>query len=145
MEEPVLNTVNEGFEALARISFPFFRRPDDLERLMCDEWPDIHPWMWLLKVQGSAEFWAATLREQFLYLVLVPFAKDKLSDDVFCFAGNDTSGDPAVLVIHGFTTPGWEYRGMWRSFSDWYLDAQQQHVAWLREEEEGVAMFGDSE
>ena len=145
MEKPVLNTVSESFQALAKISPPSFMCPNDFEQLMRGEWPDIHPWMWLLKVKDSAEFWSATLREQFVYLMLVPFAKDKFSDDVFCFAGNDTSRDPAVLVIHGFTTPGWEYRGMWRSFSDWYLDAQQQHVAWLRDEEEEAASFGDSE
>lgn len=134
MEESVISTAGERFEELARIApSSSFRSPDDFALLMSGECPEIDPWMWLLELKDLAEFWVDTLREQFVYLVLVPFAKDEFSDDIFCFAGNDDSGDPAVLVIHGFTTPGWEYRGMWRSFSEWYLDARQQHVQWLRD------------
>ena len=135
MEKPIFSTVAERFAELDRVSPPGFRGPDRFITLMSGECPDIDPWMWLLDLKDLAEFWTTCLRKQFPYLVLVPFAKNTFSDDVFCFAGNDTSGDPAVLVIHGFTTPGWEYRGMWRSFSEWHLDALQLHEEWLRDRE----------
>lgn len=144
MEEPIFNTVAERFEEFGKVSPPGFRGPDQFIDLMAGEYPEIDPWMWLLELKDLSEFWANYFRKQFPYLVLVPFAKNEFSDDVYCFAGNDRSGDPAVLIIHGFTTPGWEFRGMWRSFSDWYLDAQEQHVAWLRDRED-FAISGDSE
>jgi hypothetical protein len=81
--------------------------------------PDIDPWWWLAPHKDSAVYWADTLRKQFPLRILVPFAKHGGSEDVACFDGSDTSGDPKVFYIHSFCSPGWEYRGEKNSFAEW--------------------------
>jgi hypothetical protein len=61
----------------------------------------------------------AGMHKQFPTRTLVPFAKDGGSDDVACFDSADTSGNPKVLCIHSFCSPGWEYRGEASSFAEW--------------------------
>ena len=133
MEAVDLNSPAAGLREFAEACPAGFVPPMQFVETMVAGFPDIDPWMWLPELSRSMPFWSKTLRTQFPYRVLVPFAKDQASDDVFCFDGNDASGDPAVLMIHTFTTPGWEYRGEWTSFGDWSLDAQDTHAGWLRE------------
>lgn len=128
-----LNSPAEALREFVQCCPAGFAPPVQLIQTMRAGFPDVEPWMWLPQLRQSMAFWSETVRMQFPYLVLVPFAKDTRSDDVFCLAGNDASGDPAVLVIHTFTTPGWEYRGRWRSYAEWWLDAQDLHGGWLVE------------
>lgn len=89
--------------------------------------PDLRPLYWLLQRKGQVEFWTKTLAEQFPDRTLIPFAKTDGNDDIHCFDGADTSGNPIVLLIHGFTTPGWEYRGEWYHFDSWLTGAFEFH------------------
>ncbi|OII11797.1 hypothetical protein BIU97_04780 [Curtobacterium sp. MCBA15_009] len=97
--------------------------------------PAIRPWSWLCEYEGDSSFWAATVAEQYPGRSLVPFAKHQDTDDVFCFEGTDHTGDPPVLVIHAFASPGTEYRGQWTSFDVWWEEMEEHRAAWLAEQE----------
>jgi len=101
-----------------------FRLPQAYMDLMAKGLPDIDPWWWLAPHNESETYWTRTLRAQFPSRLLVPFAKHGGSDDVACFDGSDTSGDPKVLHIHAFCSPGWEHRGEARDFTEWLRETQ---------------------
>ena len=94
-----------------------------LEVIDRPELPELMPWWFLAENERLAVFWRGTLRQQFPNLSLVPFAKFDTSDDLACFDGGDVSGNPAVLVIHAYTTPGWEHRRTLRDFEAWMAAA----------------------
>jgi hypothetical protein len=96
-----------------------FKFPPGYLALVESDLPDIEPWWWLAPYKDLSVFWNKILKEQFPSRTLVPFAKYDASDDVMCFDGSDTSGDPQVLVIHSFCDPGWEHRGDFVNFSEW--------------------------
>jgi hypothetical protein len=102
-----------------------FRFPTSYLALIKVGLPNIEPWGWLGEYKNSSVFWADTLRNQFPERRLVPFAKDGGSDDVACFDRTDDSGDPKVLLIHGFCSPGWEFRGEWENFEMWLKEIEQ--------------------
>ena len=108
-----------------------------LSLIQAKDLPDIAPLFWLLQLDEGVEDWTGLLQEQYPDRVLVPFAKDRRTDDVFCFDGKDTSGNPPVILIHSFTDPGWEYRGEWFHFDSWYAGLQEFHEAWVRDEDDG--------
>jgi hypothetical protein len=101
-----------------------FKFPQAYLDLMAQGLPDIDPWWWLAPYTDSEIYWTSTLREQFPYRLLVPFAKHGGSDDVACFDGTDTSSDPKVLYIHAFCSPGWEHRGEANNFTEWLRKIQ---------------------
>jgi len=107
-----------------------------------EELDDIDPLFWLLEMKDALPHWTDILRRQFPDRVLVPFAKDGDSDDVYCFDGNDRSGNPPVLLIHSFTDPEWEYRGEWNDFDSWHRRAKEYHAQWLEDPDQfgGVLM-----
>ena len=96
-----------------------FKFPQPYLDLMAKGLPDINPWWWLAPHKDSAVYWAYTLHKQFPSRTLTPFAKYGGSDDVACFDGSDPSGNPKVLYIHSFCSPGWEHRGEIASFTEW--------------------------
>lgn len=127
-------TGEERVQDLLAVCPPGFELPTKLLEIVGDELEDLEPWFFLGYVKQGAQRWKTILAEQFPERVLVPFAKHDSSDDVFCFDGTDLSVDPPVVIIHSFTTPGWEFRGQWKNFAAWWEEAQEQHEAWLREE-----------
>jgi hypothetical protein len=106
--------------------------------IVLSELADLDPLFWLLERSGSVERWTEILKEQFPERRLVPFAKDGDSDDVYCFDGDDPSGNPAVLRIHSFTKAGWEYRGEWDTFDSWHARARDYHAEWLADPDDFV-------
>jgi hypothetical protein len=96
--------------------------------------PKLMPWWFLAKNERLALFWQGILREQYPDRSLVPFAKWDTSDDLACFDGTDTSGNPAVLLIHTFTTPGWENRGTLPDFGAWMVMAAEDARAFEAED-----------
>lgn len=105
--------------------FAGFRFPDSYLDLVKAGLPDIEPWWWLALYKESSTFWADTLKEQFPYRELIPFAKDGGSDDVACFDGADSSGNPKVLYIHGFCSHGYEWRGEAKDFTEWLRQIEE--------------------
>lgn len=99
---------------------PGFRYPDSyLKVVNSPELPDLDPCWLLAENEQLALFWQRTLRQQFPRRLLVPFAKWDTSDDLACFDGANTSGNPDVLLIHAYCTPGWEHRGTLPDFEAW--------------------------
>ena len=85
-----------------------FEFPKSYLNLLKNELPDIKGWWWLAPYKESSVFWLNTLREQFPYRIAIPFGKADGSDDIACFDGSDTSGNPKVLIIHTFCSSGWK-------------------------------------
>jgi hypothetical protein len=117
-----------------------FRFPEYYLTLLDAGLPEIDPWWWLVEAQAQslslAEFWSKTLREQFPYRNLVPFAKNEGSDDVVCFDGSDTSGDPKIYLIHGFCSPGYELRDEFANFRQWFEFKLQEAIQHQRQDNE---------
>lgn len=86
---------------------------------------NIYPIIFLGNYSEWTEDWSEIIKEQYPTRNLVPFAKDDRSDDVFCFDGDDTSGDPKVHIVHTFASPGWEDRGYLNNFKEWLKFAQE--------------------
>lgn len=81
--------------------------------------PYFEPWSFLCKYEVSAKFWIDEIAKQYPTRSLVPFAKAGSTDDVVCFDGSDTSGNPKVFYVHTFASPGWEDRGDIENFDAW--------------------------
>jgi hypothetical protein len=99
------------------------------------EMPDLMPWFWLSHNETRAKNWLSILRKQFPEKDLIPFCKDGDSDDIACFDASDISGNPAVLIIHTFCKPGYEFRGKYMDFSDWLNDFKKRKQMFDEESE----------
>lgn len=84
----------------------------------------------------SAETFNRVVKEQYPSRVLVPFGKDNNSDDVFCFDGTDTSGNPKVYIVHTYASPGWEDKGYVEDFTAWLKFAQEAQDTYIEQREE---------
>lgn len=137
MRERSLTSI-ESRQLDARVIAPEgFLYPERFQRVLAQQpLPEIDPFMWTSEYREQTLNWAGIVAKQFPERSLVPFAKHGDTDDVFCFEGTDHTGDPPVLIIHTFTTPGWEYRGQWASFDDWWAEMEAQHADWLAEEQD---------
>ena len=136
MKKATRSTVDDRLLAVRSVQTPGFRYPERYFTTMTDDrLPEASPFRWLAEYDGDLEFWSETVATQFPAHILVPFAKHEDTDDVFCFEGTDHSGNPPVHIIHTFATPGWEYRGTWSSFDLWWEEMEEQHAAWLAEQE----------
>ena len=125
--------VGRRLEVSVALAPPSFTFPSSYTTLISlAELPAVSPIFWLLQLDKGVENWTEILREQYPERVLVPFAKDRRTDDVFCFDGNDHSGNPAVILIHSFTDPGWEYQGEWLHFDSWLSGLIEFHEEWER-------------
>ena len=111
----------------------FFNIVDNIEKI-----PEIEPYFFLanLPQYKLLSTWNKTIKKQYPKRVLIPFAKDGGSDDVFCFDGNDTLGNPKVYQVHSFASEDWEDRGYWDNFDDWYEDIKQISQEFKEEMEE---------
>ena len=98
--------------------------------------PYPEPYYFLGKFPDHIKWWHKTIKEQYPTRNLIPFAKDEETDDVFCFDGTDTSGNPKVYMVHTFASPGWEDRGYWDNFDDWYEDILENSKEYKKEMQE---------
>ncbi|MBK0093652.1 SMI1/KNR4 family protein [Erwinia sp. S59] len=80
---------------------------------------DIEPWWLFCSSPNYVDFWCEKVRELYPERKLIPFANLRYSDDIVCFDGEDTSGDPKVYYVHAFAASGWEDRGQADSFTEW--------------------------
>jgi len=96
---------------------------------------ELEPYI-LFRDQDDVQTFNRVVKEQYPSRVLVPFGKDNYSDDVFCFDGTDTSGNPKVYIVHTYASPGWEDKGYVKDFSAWLQFAQEAHDAYKKQREE---------
>ena len=98
--------------------------------------PDLEPWWFLCEFKDDAEYWFGELERQYPSRNFIAFAKLEDSDDFACFDGDDHTGDPIVVYVHAFTTPGWEARGSITSFSEWIKKAREESARYKAERAE---------
>lgn len=104
-----------------------FRYPVAYEEIMgMDIIPDLEPWSFICEFQESSSFWMGEVKGKYPDRKLVPFAKVNYSDDIVCFDGEDTSGDPKVYYVHAFASAGWEDRGYEDNFEEWLKIARHE-------------------
>ena len=101
-----------------------------------EEVPYISNYYFLGTDQEIIIFWFNIIKKQYPKRVLIPFAKDENTDDVFCFDGTDTSGNPKVYQVHTYASEGWEDRGYWDNFDDWYDDIKRISDEYKKEMQE---------
>lgn len=97
---------------------------------------DLEPWWFICEFKESAEYWFSEIKKQYPEKCLIPFAKYSHTDDIACFDGSDTSGDPKVYYIHAFASPGWEERGSVANFNEWFKLAQEESARYKIERAE---------
>lgn len=105
-----------------------------LEMIAEDVICDLDPWWFLCEFEGVSDQWLKEIRNQYPLRSLVPFAKVSYSDDVACFDGVDTSGDPKVYYVHAFASPGWEDKGYVANFDAWLKNAREESVQYKKEQ-----------
>lgn len=113
--------------------YPGFILPDSFINYVSGaELENIEP-IWLFCcAQNYVDFWCEKIRELYPERKLIPFANWRYSDDIACFDGEDTSGDPKVYYVHAFASAGWEDRGYADNFDEWLKMARlesAQHKA----------------
>lgn len=131
MRERRLTTVEERQVEARLIAPEGFQYPERFQRVLAqDPLPEIDPFMWTSEYENQTTDWVDIVGKQYPTRSLVPFAKHQDTDDVFCFDGGDHSGNPPVLIIHTFASPGTEYRGQWTSFDVWWEEMEEHRAAW---------------
>ena len=114
----------EGFQ------FP----PTFLEIINQEAILDLDPWWFLCEFEKSAKYWLYEMKNQYPTRQLIPFAKLSYSDDVACFDGSDTSGNPKVYYVHAFASAGWEDRGYTDNFTEWLKIARLESARYKAEQ-----------
>jgi hypothetical protein len=64
--------------------------------------------------------------------MLVPFARRFNTDDIACWEGTDNQ---SVVIVHDFTSVGWEDRGeRYADFWSWYRAAVDEMIEFEKEQ-----------
>jgi hypothetical protein len=104
-----------------------FKYPDGLTHFATTgNYPDIYPW-WFIDANSKAGelSYSNRIKEN---QVLIPFAKvDDDRNDIACFEGTDTSGNPKV-VMRVLDDSGREYS--YRNFEEWLKAAEVDANRW---------------
>ncbi len=95
--------------------------------------PYLEPWWFLSEYKEDADFWMDEIAKQYPSRKLVPFAKAGSSDDVACFDGSDTSGNPKVFYVHTFASSGWEDHGDVENFDVWLEKTKAESIEYKAE------------
>jgi hypothetical protein len=74
---------------------------------------------------GLADGWYGDVRRLYSARKLVPFAQFDFTDDIVCFDGENTDGNPCVHLVHAYADSGWEDRGSRPDFDSWLEEARQ--------------------
>lgn len=88
---------------------------------------DEEPWGYFHQMLQHRFYW---INKRYPERTLVPFARRYDNDDVACFDGTDTSGDPRVIIIHDWASPGWENRVEFNNFLEWLECAREEAEIW---------------
>ena len=99
-----------------------------------DKLIDLDPWWFLCEFDGFSQQWFNEIKKQYPERNLIPFAKKDGSDDVACFDGLATSGDPKVHYVHTFASTGWEEHGSVANFNAWFEAAKKESALYKSEQ-----------
>lgn len=115
MSEQLLNK-NEAPE--------WFNYPHEFLRVVEQGLLDFDPWIILQHQQLRTRF--VGLRERYPNRSLVPFARREDNDDVACW---DKNKPGIIVVIHDFSSPGYESKEEFNCFWDWLRSALEATIA----------------
>jgi hypothetical protein len=97
--------------------------PLAFERLVERQLTNFEPW-WIFDASLARERMKG-LAERYPGTLLVPFAKREDNDDVACF---DARQPGKVVILHDFSSDGWERRVEFASFYDWLRRALEDMI-----------------
>ena len=80
---------------------------------------------WFIMDAKLAEAYTYGMKSRFPERHLIPFAKRGDCDDVACF---ELEKPGKIEIIHDFCSPGWEQRGEYDSFWDWFMEAIEEMI-----------------
>lgn len=112
-----------------------FQYPQDYQEFSIgNDLPELMPWsfLWEVELQSLID----GLKNRFPSRLLVPFARRVDCDDVACFEGSDSSGNPLIHIVHDYASPGWEQRGILKSFTEWLGMAEEDAAEWRTAQED---------
>jgi len=90
--------------------------------------PDLEPW----KLLSSSEIASILkgLKQRYPERIVVPFARRFDNDDRACFDASKSLVESKIIIIHDFSTPGWEKRGELESFENWLKLVEEDIKEW---------------
>ncbi|KJS29592.1 MAG: hypothetical protein VR64_19690 [Desulfatitalea sp. BRH_c12] len=101
----------------------WFTYPSQLIRVCELNLMNLEPWIILEGEQLRARY--DGLKERYKDRDLVPFARREDMDDVACW---EKGQGESVIIIHDFASPGYEQKGMYKDFWDWFRAAVEDMV-----------------
>jgi len=104
---------------------PGFKYPKEYQKLIALGLVNFEFWHLLRADEVHPRMQA--LHERYPQRQLIPFARRKDNDDLACF---EVGKADRVQIIHDFSSPGFEQRGAYRSFWDWYRAANEEMIAY---------------
>ncbi len=113
-----------------------FKFPEAFLDMVCNQSiKAIGPWWFLHGEPEDVHFWLEQIREECPSRPLVPFAKYSAFDDIACFDGSDTSGDPKIYYFGWTSSPGWDdqNQGTHSHFQRWVEQAKRDAERWKAE------------
>jgi len=110
------------------ILYQGFAYPDSYKSFVKGELPVLDPWEYLWETNANPRYLG--LKLHYPHRKLVPFACRGHTDDIACFDASELTNEPKVYVIHDFTPPGWEERGMLNNFNEWLDMAKREAQEW---------------
>ena len=100
----------------------WFNYPQEFLRIVDQGLLDFDPWIVLQGVQLRTRF--RGLQERYPERELIPFARREDNDDVACW----DKGKEGVVIIHDFSSPGYENKQDMNSFWDWLRSALEATI-----------------
>lgn len=102
----------------------WFNYPQDFLRIVEQGLLNFDPWIVMQTDQLRTRY--NGLKERYPSKVLVPFARREDNDDVACW---DKNKPGVVVIIHDFSSPGYENKEEYSCFWDWLRSAVEATIA----------------
>ncbi|OOE77139.1 hypothetical protein [Salinivibrio sp. ML290] len=103
----------------------WFSYSQDFLRIVEQGLLDFDPWIILQNEQLRTRFFG--LKERYPERQLIPFARREDNDDVACW---DRDKPGIIIIIHDFSSPGYENKEEYKSFWDWLRAALEATIAY---------------
>lgn len=103
----------------------WFSYPEEFLRIIEQGLLDFDPWIILQNAQLRTRF--SGIKERYPERKLIPFARREDNDDVACW---DQCKPGFVVIIHDFSSPGYENKEEFVCFWDWLRSAVEATIAY---------------
>ncbi|MFC6713294.1 hypothetical protein [Branchiibius cervicis] len=84
----------------------------------------LEPW-WIIDGKAMMDRWDG-LKRRYPHRNVLPFALRQDNDDIACWDFN--LGNEVVVIIHDYAQPGYEQRGEYPTFYDWFRSAIEEFI-----------------